>query len=73
MLDPHAEAAEGAVIGFLVFGQFPVLGLLERNIEVGVVLLQPLIAAVGLGTRAFGQRRAASPDLQIMHPARRRV
>ena len=73
MLDPHAETTERTIIGFFFFGQFLFLRFLERNVDIGMIFLKSLIAAIGIDSGLFGQRRSASPDLQIMHPARRRV
>ncbi len=50
MLDPHAETTERVIVGFLFFGQFLLFGFLERNIDVGVVFLVALIAAIGIGS-----------------------
>ena len=49
MFDAGAKPAEAVVVVFLVFGQLVVLGFLVGDLDVGMLVLQSLIAAVGLG------------------------
>ena len=48
MLDAHAEAAQGVIIGALIFCQGSCLGFLVGDIDAGVIFLKSLIATVGI-------------------------
>lgn len=57
VFDPHPIAAEGMVVFFLIFRQRFIFGSLVGHFDGGVLLLQPLIAAVGVGVSVFRQGR----------------
>src|SRR5687767_9273812 len=69
MLDRDPEAGEPAVVVPLLLGQFATLGLLVRDVEIGVVLIIPLVGAVGVAARVLRQRRLRAADRQIVPAA----
>ncbi len=73
MLDTNTETAEAVVVRLLIFGQGVVFRFLVRNLDVGMIVLQSLITAVGINTGAFRQAWPASSHRDIGRTTRRRI
>ena len=73
MLDALAEPAQGVVVGALILCQGPCFGFLGGNFDAGMVVLEPLVATVGIDMGGRRQRRPSPPDFEIVNPAGRRL
>ena len=71
VLDADAEPAQGVVVDALIFCQRSCLGFLVGNFNAGMILLEPLVTAVGIDMGGLWQGRPATADFEIVNPARR--
>ena len=71
VFDAHAKARERCVVFFFVFFQLSVFGFFVERVEVWMIILIALIAAVCLASSLFRQRDPAPSHRQIVHAARR--
>ena len=70
VFDADAKAAQGAIVGALVVCQRMFFRSFERNLGVWMLFPNALIAAVGVKSRAFRQRRTSSPKRKIVNASR---
>ena len=48
MFDAHAAAGQGVIVGTFILRQQPCFGFLAGDFDAGMVVLEPLVAAVGV-------------------------
>ena len=71
MFNTYAKAAESMVIIAFFFGKRCLFGFLVRDFDGGVVVLEPLVATVGIDVGVLWQRRCPAADFEIVDPAGR--
>ena len=71
MFNAYSEPAQGVIVGSLILCQRPSLGFLVGNFDAGMVVLEPLVAAVGVDVGVPRQGWPAPPDFEIMDPVGR--
>ena len=73
VLAAHAEAAQRMVVLARVAGQRLLVRAFRGYLGVRVILVEALIAAVGIDLRVFGQRATSSPDVKIVNASGHRL
>ena len=73
MFDAHVEAAQGVIVGTFIFRQRPCFGFLVGTFDARMVVLEPLVAAVGVDVGVPRQGWPASLEFEIMDPAGREL
>jgi hypothetical protein len=56
MFDAHAATAQGVIVGAFILRQRPCFGLLVGKFVAGMVVLEPLVTAVGRCGRLRSQQ-----------------